>query len=167
MNLEITLDDAAIRAAIGRYGGSAVAQIIRPSLERRANDARREAVRAFVSRGIGRGIFGRNDSGAWKLITLSPTQMSNDGLSLTLKAGGLAGMQETGGRTRPHIIKPKRAKVLAFAVAGEMAFAKIVNHPGGTVKQYPALRPAAEKIVAQVLADVAPALLALWEGRAA
>lgn len=32
--------------------------------------------------------------------------------------------------TRPYTIRPARARVLAFAVAGGMAFARQVNHPG-------------------------------------
>lgn len=32
--------------------------------------------------------------------------------------------------TKPHIIVPRRAKVLAFSVGGQMVFAKRVSHPG-------------------------------------
>jgi phage gpG-like protein len=43
--------------------------------------------------------------------------------------------------TRPHIIRPKRAKVLAFKDKhGRMIFARQVNHPGS--KPYPYMEPA-------------------------
>lgn len=32
--------------------------------------------------------------------------------------------------TRPHVIRPKRAKVLRFTVGGQVVYAKVVNHPG-------------------------------------
>lgn len=32
--------------------------------------------------------------------------------------------------TRPHIIRPKRAKALRFKVGGRTVYAKIVHHPG-------------------------------------
>ena len=172
MQLEIILDSKALEAAIGRMRGPAVNRAITASLERRANDARREAVRVFTSASIGKGIFGRNDRGAWKIITLGRIQQQGDTISMALKAAGLAALQETGGRIKPHVIKPKRAKVLAFAspggfgFGGEMAFAPIVHHPGATVPRHVALVPAAEKIPAQVVEDVRKALVALWTAAA-
>lgn len=44
--------------------------------------------------------------------------------------------------TRPHVILPVRASVLAFEVGGQMVFAKKVNHPG--TKAQPFLMPAAD-----------------------
>ena len=38
--------------------------------------------------------------------------------------------------TRPHVIVPKRAKVLAFKVGGSMVFARRVNHPGFAGRWY-------------------------------
>lgn len=32
--------------------------------------------------------------------------------------------------TRPHIIRPRRAKALRFEVGGRVVFSKIVHHPG-------------------------------------
>ncbi|MEU1815133.1 hypothetical protein ABZ543_08040 [Streptomyces roseifaciens] len=32
--------------------------------------------------------------------------------------------------TRPHIIRPRRAKALRFTVDGQVVFAKLVRHPG-------------------------------------
>lgn len=44
--------------------------------------------------------------------------------------------------TRPHVIYPKNAKVLAFSAGGTMVFASKVNHPG--TKARPFLRNALE-----------------------
>lgn len=34
--------------------------------------------------------------------------------------------------TRPHTIRPRRAKVLRFVVGGRVVFARVVHHPGST-----------------------------------
>lgn len=39
-------------------------------------------------------------------------------------------IHEYGGKTSPHLIVPKNAKVLAFTKAGSKVFASKVNHPG-------------------------------------
>lgn len=44
--------------------------------------------------------------------------------------------------TRPHVIRPRNAKVLAFSAGGTMVFASKVNHPG--TKARPFLRNALE-----------------------
>lgn len=45
---------------------------------------------------------------------------------------------ETG--TRPHVILPKKRKMLAFKINGKMVFARKVNHPGS--RPYPYMEPA-------------------------
>lgn len=40
----------------------------------------------------------------------------------------IAPMMEKG--TRPHVIRPRRGRVLVFQVAGKTVFARIVHHPG-------------------------------------
>lgn len=44
--------------------------------------------------------------------------------------------------TRPHVIKPKNKKALAFMAGGQMVVVKQVNHPGTKAK--PFVRPAFE-----------------------
>lgn len=47
-----------------------------------------------------------------------------------------AGIHEYGGTTKPHIIEPKKAQVLAFAgKGGSPVFAKRVNHPGSKMPE--------------------------------
>ena len=44
-----------------------------------------------------------------------------------------AAIHEFGGRTRPHVIKAKPGKTLAFSMGGKLVFAKSVNHPGSNM----------------------------------
>jgi hypothetical protein len=43
---------------------------------------------------------------------------------------------EEGGRTKPHVIKPVMANVLAFQVGSRTVFAKKVNHPGSNIPAF-------------------------------
>ncbi|MFH9439019.1 hypothetical protein [Streptomyces rochei] len=38
--------------------------------------------------------------------------------------------------TRPHLIKPRRAKALRFEVDGRVVYAKIVRHPGTAANNF-------------------------------
>lgn len=47
--------------------------------------------------------------------------------------------------SRPHIIRPRRRKVLKFSAGGRVVFTKIVRHPGS--KPQPFMLPGAKKAV--------------------
>ncbi|NHV97738.1 MAG: HK97 gp10 family phage protein [Thaumarchaeota archaeon] len=55
--------------------------------------------------------------------------------------------------TKPHVIKPVSAKVLAFTVGASRVFAKVVNHPGS--KERPFLRQALKEIEPRLKAELA------------
>jgi hypothetical protein len=38
--------------------------------------------------------------------------------------------------TKPHVIRPKNAKVLRFNVGGQVVFARVVNHPGTRARPF-------------------------------
>jgi hypothetical protein len=170
VKLSITLDTKALAAAIGRLRGPEVGRIQIRALEKRVNEARKETVRGFVSRGVGKGIFGRNDKGAWKIITVEPAKIRGGTASVKITLKGFAALQEIGGRIKPHVIKPKNRKMLAFGVAGgfgfggDMVFAKLVNHPGATVPKHESLRPAAERVLVAAIEDIRRDVAALWDG---
>jgi len=65
-----------------------------------------------------------------------------------------AGFVEYG--TRPHIIRPRRKKVLRFEVDGKVVFATRVYHPGTSPKPYwrPSLHHTAEAL---------PKIFDIWE----
>lgn len=49
--------------------------------------------------------------------------------------------------TRPHLIRPKRAKALRFNIGGRTVFARLVRHPGTRAR--PFLRNAALRVASQ------------------
>lgn len=51
-----------------------------------------------------------------------------------------AAIHEFGGRTRAHIITPKKAEALSFMMGGQRVFAKSVNHPGSVMPERSFLR---------------------------
>ena len=58
-----------------------------------------------------------------------------------------ARIHEIGGRTRPYVIRPKRAKALRFTIGGKTIFAKSVKHPGSAMKaRYWMSKPMAEAL---------------------
>lgn len=38
--------------------------------------------------------------------------------------------------TRPHIIRPRRAKALRFVVGGQVVYARVVHHPGTRARPF-------------------------------
>lgn len=78
------------------------------------------------------------------LRSLIKTEVSGDGMSATVSVGAEYGADVEYG-TRPHIIRPRNASVLAFPGAGgETVFAKEVRHPG--TRAQPFMTPAAEQV---------------------
>lgn len=70
------------------------------------------------------------------------TDIAGDGLSAEVTANAdYAAHVEYG--TRPHVIRPRNASMLAFKVGGVTVFAKEVNHPGTAAQ--PFMTPAAER----------------------
>lgn len=58
---------------------------------------------------------------------------------LYLSASGPWGLRDNsgvGGKTEPHVIRPKKAKALKFSIDGETVYAKSVNHPGSKRSAY-------------------------------
>jgi phage gpG-like protein len=54
---------------------------------------------------------------------------------VVVKGVSYADIQERGGQTAAHIIMPRTATVLAFAIGGEtLRFARVVHHPGSNIK---------------------------------
>lgn len=53
--------------------------------------------------------------------------------------------------TRPHVIRPRRAKALRFEVGGRVVFAKMVRHPG--VRARPFLRNAGVRVARRMAAE--------------
>jgi hypothetical protein len=164
MQIEIILDSKKLEAAIGRMRGPEVYRIVRGALTRAAYAARARAVRRFASQGIGKSIFGRKDSGAYKLITVSEFRQQGDTLIGALRAVGLAAMQETGGQTKPYVIVPKKVTTLRYVVAGALQFSGVVERPSGTpIVARPFMRQAIGQLQDDAIADIRRDLAGLWE----
>ena len=80
--------------------------------------------------------------------------------ALTIASAKYAAYVELG--TGPHVIVPRRRKVLRFKSSGGVVFAKRVNHPGTRAK--PFMLPGAEKAVSETVG--ARAIVKAWNGAA-
>jgi len=70
-----------------------------------------------------------------------------------------AAIHERGGRTGPHIIRPKRAKCLHWIdKTGAHRFARYVKHPGSRIPARPYLMPSLRKNVPQIEKQIAIAI---------
>jgi HK97 gp10 family phage protein len=65
--------------------------------------------------------------------------------------------------TEPHEITPKKARVLAFRVQGQLVYAKKVQHPG--TRPQPYMRPAVERWVGRLGERAADAGVHLITGK--
>lgn len=121
-------------------------------LRRLARAIRTDTKKRLQQRGVGRTVWGRGfarKGGGMTVVKVGRVKKSGSGegadLSIAVSVAGLAAIQEEGGRTKPHEIKPKSAKVLAWSVPSQ-GFARKVNHPGAQMPKIPALGPAVEAL---------------------
>lgn len=64
-----------------------------------------------------------------------------------------AAIHEFGGKTSPHVIRPRKAKYLRFiGASGNPVYAKSVRHPGSNIPPRPYLRPAVMDNLAEIKA---------------
>jgi hypothetical protein len=76
--------------------------------------AKRIAVGRFRRRGVGRRVFGKKGSGAMPLFKVMPIRRRGTAFVGGIEVRGLAALQEAGGATAPHVIRPATKKVLRF-----------------------------------------------------
>ena len=123
-------------------------QAVIRSLRRRLHHMRNLAVLEFRSQGVGRRIFGgagKKASGARLIINRARVRKVGSVFQAGLVLRGLAALQERGGRTDPHVIKPKLAKKLIFPLGGRIVVTDQVNHPGSRVPAAPFAHRAMER----------------------
>ena len=91
---------------------------------------------------------------------------NNDGIWGEVKSVGVvyAGIHERGGRTKPHIIRPKNAKALHFMIGGKGVFAMMVNHPGSKLPQRSYLRSSLAEMRSTLRAEITEAGRPEWRG---
>lgn len=124
----------------------AIRRALTNAFRRGGNKVRVDAIRRFRSRGVGRRIFGgRKFKQKDALISLGRVRGRGESVEMDLTAKGFAAIQEQGGTTKPHVIKPKNAPLLVFRVPGGFVMTKLVNHPGARHPRMPSVEPALEK----------------------
>jgi hypothetical protein len=121
---------------------------------------RTKAINSFREHGIGNAIFGHDAKGARDLIKVQKVRfLGPDTVNTGLVAIGLAAFQETGGKTKPHTIKPKTAKRIAFiGRSGQLLTPKTVKHPGSRIARFPFLEQAVTANLPTILSEMDEAL---------
>lgn len=76
-------------------------------------------------------------------------------------------IHELGGKTRPHVILPKKAKALRFLdrLSGQIVFRKRVSHPGSVMPARPYLGPSLEESIPKIQKIMLRRLSAALAGR--
>jgi phage gpG-like protein len=92
------------------------------------------------------------------------SQVDDTATSVTGKVGSsgdvkYAAIHEFGGRTRAHIIEPKKAKVLAFMMGGKQMFAARVNHPGSVIPERSYLRSSMREMREEITVGLKEAIV--------
>jgi len=112
------------------------------AMRRGLHRARNRAGELFRTRGVGRTVFGGKKGKVPVRASFKRTGVKRSGD--TFKGGlyvkGLAALQETGGRTFAHVIKPKNKKLLVWATSAGMFAARWVAHPGGKLPAFPVVK---------------------------
>lgn len=67
-------------------------------------------------------------------------------------------IHEYGGKTAAHIILPKKAKALAFAMGGKQVFASIVHHPGSVMPERSYLRSSLSDMRQEIIDGIGDAV---------
>lgn len=142
MSVEARLDASEVEAFLRAVGPKARAGVKR-ALRRMGTRVQRAMVERFRQRGIGRQLFGRKASGARKMIKRSRLRETALDLVQPVEISGLAALQERGGTTAGHTIRPRRAPLLVFRVSGRPIFATKVDHPGSHMPAIPFAEKAA------------------------
>jgi hypothetical protein len=135
-----------------------------PKLTRAADNAIRRgsrrivtrAIKEFQSRAIGRSLFvGAKGRKAARALIKAERVSGVGGLRVVeIVAKGLAGIQEHGGRIGNHPIEPKGGGLLAFSGPEGLAFARHVDHPGGTLAAFPVIANAIAAETSKIGADI-------------
>lgn len=119
--------------------------------------AKTEALTRLRSGGLGRALWKKSQKSQKQLarqIYVSKLVRSGGVLRGHIEAYGSAAKIDVGEKTKQHIIRSRKGKVLAFSVGGAAIFSTIVRHPGSRVPARPFMRD----VRAMVLRDMPKAL---------
>lgn len=133
---------------------SAYLKPFRDEIRAARNESEQELLRSPLGRKIWGGTSNLSSPGPGKPRFLVGSPKLRFSKSETHFVGGfkilgMAALMIKGGRTESHIIKPVRAQFLRFDVRGDSVVTKIVNHPGGGVREVNVIQKILEKRVAR------------------
>lgn len=144
MKLQVSMDPGPMKAFLESYpkklGGA-----MKRALRRVGTSVQGEMIDTARQRGIMRTIFGKKASGA-RQTAISRGKLRDQGSDIVqpIKIKGFAELQEQGGRTKPHVIRPKKGKFLV--IGGRPIFApEGVKHPGANMPAIPFADRAAQR----------------------
>lgn len=127
-------------AALARFGDSLRPAVLRAA-KRSAKIPRAIAIAKFKKSGIGHGLFGKGArNAAWNAGVLFKTKVVQQGslVVMALELKGFAALQEMGGRTKAHEIRPKRGKALKLQIPSTgVIVRRVVHHPGSRITRIP------------------------------
>lgn len=97
----------------------------------------------------------------------SPDKVISGSVGTNKRTVPYAAIHEFGGKTRPHVIVPRKARVLVFQAGlyGQTIFARKVNHPGSVMPERSYLRSALREMTPKANASIAEAVRAGIKGR--
>lgn len=126
--------------------------------------ARADQLRAMLEDRIKQNLSGdvlAVRSGA--LLNSISTALEDDGTDVTVTAQSTgvpyAAILEYGGKTAAHDIVPVKGQALAFIVGGAQRFARVVHHPGSTIKAYGYLGGALDELEGEITSGLKDAVL--------
>lgn len=126
--------------------------------------ARADQLRAMLEDRIKQNLSGdvlAVRSGA--LLNSIATDLEDDGTDVTVTAQSTgvpyAAILEYGGKTAAHDIVAVKGQALAFIVGGAQRFARVVHHPGSTIKAYGYLGGALDELEGEITSGLKDAVL--------
>ncbi len=150
--------------------GKGVRKALLPPMRKGISRLRKDVIRDIKGTSLGRALWVRKKKDRYGIppliLEIEPrSRWSNTERAwvVGLKLKGMAVIQEEGGRTSPHVIRPKRSKFLAFESGGETIFARRVQHPGSKIRKRAIFVPKFEKRMPKIIEEVGDAYQALAE----
>jgi len=142
---------------LDRFGASIRPSVVR-GMKRSARIPRAIYMAKARQHGIVRTIFGKKPKGLGGLVKTKVTDKGN-AFILSIELRGLAAMQESGGRTKGHLIGPGPRKLKLKVPSIGVVIRDSVLHPGSNIHVFPAANSAmvtaAPKIAAAIEREIA------------
>lgn len=141
-----------------------------PIVRRYTSLVRKEARTGYRGTSIGKKLWGRGKRTGSPTLSLKTIRAV---LSRTerawvggIKVKGMAAIMEQGGKTAPHIIRPRVSAYLYFpSRSGGLIKASSVRHPGSQIRRYPVIQRAQKRTISEVRKSMETAISKLFAER--